>query len=99
MASASPRFGEWGGPPDGNQPMPVPALDLAFAPRDADLDALVKSPMPEGLTLSRGQIVGPPRIPPSGGCAGCNAATSGDDFAAAGVCAVALLAMTRRKRR
>jgi hypothetical protein len=100
VACASPHFGEWGGPPDGNQPMPVPALDLAFAPRDADLDALVKSPMPEGLTLSRGQIVGPPRIPPSGGgCAGCNAAPSGDDFAAAGVCAVALLAMTRRKRR
>ena len=99
VACASPRFGEWGGPPDGNQPMPVPALDLAFASRDADLDALVKSPLPEGLTLSRGQIVGPPRIPPSGGCAGCNAAPSGDDFAAAGVCAVALLAMTRRKRR
>jgi hypothetical protein len=100
VACANPRFGEWGGPPDGNQPMPVPALDLAFAPRDADLDALVKSPMPEGLTLSRGQIVGPPRIPPSGGgCAGCSTAPSGADFAVAGVCAVALLAMTRRKRR
>ena len=99
VACTSPHFGDWGGPPDGNQPMPVPALDLAFAPRDADLEALVKSPLPEGLTLSRGQIVGPPRIPPRGGCAGCNAAPSGDDFAAAGVCAVALLAMTRRKRR
>jgi MYXO-CTERM domain-containing protein len=100
VACANPRFGEWGGPPDGNPPMPVPALDLAFAARDADLGALVKSPLPDGLALSRGEAVGPPRIPPSsGGCAGCSTAPSGGDFAVAGVGALALLAMTRRRRR
>jgi hypothetical protein len=100
VACQNPRFGEWGGPPDGNQqPMPVPAVDLAFAARDADVGALVKSGLPEGLTLSHGQPVAPPRIPPSGGCAGCSTAPSGEDFAAAGVCAVAFVAMTRRRRR
>jgi hypothetical protein len=100
VACANPRWGEWGGPPDGNPPMPVPALDLAFAPRGADLAALVKSPLPEGLTLSRGEAVGPPRIPPSGGgCAGCNTAPSGGDFAVAGVGALAVLAITRSRRR
>jgi hypothetical protein len=99
VACANPRRGNWGGPPDGNQPMPVPAVDLAFAARDADVAALVKSGLPEGLTLSRGEAVGPPRIPPSGGCAGCSAAPAGEDFAAAGVCMVAFLAMTRRRRR
>ncbi|MGD0525221.1 MAG: DUF2330 domain-containing protein [Polyangiaceae bacterium] len=99
VACASPRWGEWGGPPDGNPPMPVPALDLAFAPRDADLGALVKSPMPEGLTLSHGEVVGPPRVPPGGGgCAGCNTAPEGSDLAAASVFALAFVVMTRRKR-
>jgi hypothetical protein len=98
-ACQNPHFGEWSGPPDGNQPMPVPALDLAFAPRDADLGALVKSPMPDGLTLPSGQAVAPPRIPPSGGCAGCNAAApSGEDFAAASVVALVFVSMMRRKR-
>jgi MYXO-CTERM domain-containing protein len=99
VACPKPRFGEWGGPPDGNEPMPVPALDLAFAPRDADLGALVKSPLPEGLTLSQGHLVPPPRIPPSGGgCAGCNTAPGGGDVAAASLLALAFVAMTRRKR-
>jgi hypothetical protein len=98
VACANPRFGEWGGPPDGQPPMPVPAVDLAFAARDADVGALVKSGLPEGLTLSRGEPVAPPRIPPSGGCAGCSAAPSSEDFAAAGACALAFLAMTCRRR-
>jgi hypothetical protein len=99
VACANPRFGEWGGPPDGQPSLPVPALDLAFAPRDADLARLVKSPVPEGLTLSNGTPMGPPRIPPGGGCAGCSAAPSGGDFAAASMCAMAFLTLTRRKRR
>jgi hypothetical protein len=98
VACVSPHFGEWGGPPDGQQPMPVPAVDLAFAARDVDVGALVKSGLPEGLTLSRGEPVAPPRIPPSGGCAGCTAAPAGEDVAAAGACALAFLAMTRRRR-
>jgi MYXO-CTERM domain-containing protein len=63
----------------------VPALDLAFAARDADLGSLVKSPLPEGLTLSQGQAVGPPRIAPSGGCGGC--ATTGSETGSGAVLA------------
>jgi MYXO-CTERM domain-containing protein len=79
--------------------MPVPAVDLAFAARDADVAALVKSGLPEGLELSRGEPVAPPRIPPGGGCAGCSTAPAGEDLAVAGACALAFLAMTRRRRR
>ena len=100
VACENPRYGEWGGPPDGQPPMPVPAVDLAFAARDADLGALVKSGLPEGMTLSNGQPVGPPRIPPGGGgCAGCSTAPSGEDYAVAGLCALGFLAMTRRRKR
>jgi hypothetical protein len=103
VTCANPQFGVWGGPPDGRGAGPVPALDLAFAPRDADLGSLVKSGLPEGITLSRGEPVAPPRIPPSGGCAGCATARRGDDLAGAGGC-VALVAATawraaRRRRR
>jgi hypothetical protein len=103
VACANPHFGDWGGPPDGRSAGAVPALDLAFAPRDADLGALVKSALPEGITLSRGEAVGPPRIPPSGGCAGCATARTGNDLAGVGAC-VAVLAATvwraaRRRRR
>jgi hypothetical protein len=100
LACEHPNFGIWGGPPDGRVPEPVPAMNLAFAARDADLAALVKSPLPEGLTLSRGEAVGPPRIPPSGGgCAGCSTAPKTGDFVAAGACAFAFVAMMRRSRR
>ncbi|HEY1693438.1 MAG TPA: DUF2330 domain-containing protein [Polyangiaceae bacterium] len=100
VACENPRFGEWGGPPDGTPSMPVPAMDLAFAPRDADLASLVKGPAPEGITLSRGTPAAPPRIPPaSSGCAGCSAAPSGGDVAAAGVFALAFVAMARVARR
>ncbi|HEY8042149.1 MAG TPA: hypothetical protein VIF15_20235, partial [Polyangiaceae bacterium] len=98
VACEHPSYGVWGGPPDGRDPGAVPALDLAYAPRDADLAALVKSPLPEGLTLSTGVPHGPPRIPPTGGCAGCNAAPSTEDFATAGVFAVGFLVLTRRRR-
>jgi hypothetical protein len=100
VACENPRFGNWGGPPDGHDPGTVPALDLAFAARDADLGALVKSPLPEGLTLSQGQAVGPPRIPPSGGCSGCtvrSASPSGEDYALVGVCGVAVLVVLRKR--
>jgi hypothetical protein len=103
VTCAHPQFGVWGAPPDGRGAGPVPAVDLAFAPRDADLGALVKSALPEGVTLSRGEPVAPPRIPPSGGCAGCATARSGDDLATAGGCVAVLAAMAwraaRRRRR
>jgi hypothetical protein len=98
VACPQPTFGIWGGPPDGHDPGVVPALDLAFAARNADLSALVKSPLPDGITLSRGVAVGPPRIPPSG-CAGCNSAPSTGDFLAAGASVFAFFAWTRMRAR
>ena len=105
VACSEPHFGQWGGPPDGHDPGAVPAMDLAFAARDADLSALVKSPLPEGITLARGQLAlpppphAPPRVPPSGGCAGCSAAPPGQDLAAGGIVFVAVTAMVRRRSR
>jgi hypothetical protein len=94
-----PHFGGWGGPPDGRDATPLPAVDLAFTERNADLGALVKSPLPEGIPLSRGTPSAPPRIPPGRGCAGCSAAGSAGDFAAAGLCALALAATSWRSAR
>ena len=100
VACASPHFGDWGGPPDGNAPGTVPALDLAYVARGADLGDFVKGGTIEGTQMSEGHVVGPIRIPPGGGggCAGCNAAPGPEDFAAAGACALAFLVMTRRRR-
>jgi hypothetical protein len=100
VACDNPRFRNWGGPPDGHDPGVVPALDLAFAARDADLGALVKSPLPEGLTLSQGQTVGPPRIAPSGGCGACAVRSntpSGEDYVLVGGCAVVVLVIARKR--
>jgi len=48
IACASPRRGRWGGPPNGAQPPPAPALDLASAPRGAvQLASIVKQNIPE----------------------------------------------------
>jgi hypothetical protein len=103
VACDSPQFGMWGGPPDGRDGTPLPAIDLAFTARDADLGALVKSPLPEGIALSKGTPAAPPRIPAGGGCAGCNMAEGANDLAAGGLGAVALAAMswwsTRRRSR
>jgi len=98
VACESPHFGEWGGPPDGNSPGTVPALDLAYVARGADLADFVKGGTVEGTQMSQGHVVGPIRIPPGGGgCAGCNTAPGAEDFAAAGACALAFLVMTRRR--
>ncbi|HEY8091787.1 MAG TPA: DUF2330 domain-containing protein [Polyangiaceae bacterium] len=97
VACESPHFGDWGGPPDGAEPMPVPALDLAFAPRDADLASLVKSPAPDGIPWTPSPEPG--HVTRGGGCAGCSASPSGMDFAALGVAGLGMLAMVRRRRR
>jgi hypothetical protein len=100
VACESPQFGVWGGPPDGNTPPTVPALDLAYVARDADLGSFVKSGTIEGTAMSQGHVAGPIRIPPgSSGCAGCSTAPSTEDLAAAGVCALVFLGMTRLQRR
>jgi hypothetical protein len=101
VSCENPRYGSWGGPPDGHDPGTTPAMNLAFAARDVDLAAFVKSPLPEGLTLSHGEVVPPPHIPPStGGCAGCRVGVpAGDDYVALGACATALLVVARRTAR
>jgi MYXO-CTERM domain-containing protein len=73
-------------------------MDLAFAARDVDVASLVKGSLPDGVTLSRGTLAGPPRIPPTGGCAGCSAAPGAEDYATAGLFALGFLVMTRKRR-
>jgi hypothetical protein len=99
VACANPNYGVWGGPPDGHDPGTTPAVGLAFAARDVDVAALVKGTLPDGLALAKGQPVGPPRIPPSGGCAGCVTAPGGLDWATGGAAVVLFYAMTRNRRR
>jgi MYXO-CTERM domain-containing protein len=99
VACEHPQFGSWGGPPDGHDPGTTPAVDLAFAARDVDVAALVTGPLPEGLALSRGTPMGPPRIPPTGGCAGCSTAPGAEDWAVASLMGLAFLAITRSRRK
>ena len=70
-----------------------------IAARDVDVAALVKSPLPPGLELSKGTPAGPPRIPPSGGCAGCATTPGGLDWATAGLGVLLFYGMTRRARK
>ena len=99
VACDSPNYGVWGGPPDGHDPGTTPAVGLAFAARDVDVAALVTGTLPEGLALAKGVPVAPPRIPPSGGCAGCATAPGGLDWATGGAAVVLFYAMTRGRRK
>ena len=98
VTCASPRFGTGAGHPT-RDPGTTPAMNLAFAARDVDVAALVKSPLPPGLELSKGTPAGPPRIPPSGGCAGCATAPGGLDWATGAVGVMVFYGMTRRARK
>lgn len=57
----SPRRGKWGGPPGGNEPKPMPATELASAPRDKmALASIVAQDVPEiGVTAAAGQTTAP----------------------------------------
>jgi hypothetical protein len=99
VACQNPQFGVWGGPPDGRDPGATPAVDLAFAARDVDVAALVTGDLPPGLALSRGTPMGPPRIPPSGGCAGCTTAPGAEDWITASLLGFGLVAMVRGRRK
>jgi MYXO-CTERM domain-containing protein len=98
VACEHPQWNVWGGPPDGHDSSPVAAMDLAFAARDVDVASLVKGSLPDGMSLSKGTPSGPPRIPPTGGCAGCSAAPGAEDYATAGLFALGFLVMTRKRR-
>ena len=63
VACKAPRRGIWGGPPGGEEPAPVPALGLAFAPRaELKLPAVVIGDVPE-LGLRKGALepIGKPK--------------------------------------
>jgi len=98
VACEHPQWNVWGGPPDGHDASPVAAMDLAFAARDVDVASLVKGSLPDGVTLSKGTPAGPPRIPPTGGCAGCSTAPGAEDYATAGLFALGFLVLTRKRR-
>ncbi len=93
IACQSPKRGKWGGPPAGataDDGRPKPALNLAFAPRGAQLGTFLAAPVPEldvkptaaGAAPAAGAMDGgsdgatPPATPPTGsrGCGGCAAA-------------------------
>jgi hypothetical protein len=98
VACQNPRFGVWGGPPNGRDPGTVPAMGLAFAARDVDVAKLVTGPLPASLALSKGHPVGPPRIPP-GGCAGCTTAPGALDWATGAAAVFVFYGMTRSRRK
>jgi MYXO-CTERM domain-containing protein len=99
---ANPRRGVWGGPPGNPYGVQTrPATNIAFVPRGGvDLAALVKTPIPETGALSSGGPTPPFQVPPApGGCAGCAAASGGDDVAAGILGVLGLTLFTRRRRR
>jgi hypothetical protein len=61
----NPRRGKWGGPPGGGEPKPMPATELASAPRDKmALASIVAQDVPEiGVTAAADQTAAPPAQP------------------------------------
>jgi len=69
IACDRPQRGRWGGPPNGREPRPVPALDLAFVQRRGiRLDQLIRQRVPElGIGTGGGggaRQPGPSKAPP-----------------------------------
>jgi hypothetical protein len=93
----SPRFGVWGGPPQGAMEKPVVARDLAFAPRDASLATFLPGYEGKSAALPPTDYT-PPKTEPfsrsSGGCGRCDAGAGG----LGGLVSVALLGLLRRRR-
>jgi len=78
VACDDPQPGRWGPPPNGAEPPPAPATDLAFAARGTDLGSYLAEDLPElSVRASEGESVQTEpgtgsRIPTgSGGCASC----------------------------
>ncbi|WAS92640.1 DUF2330 domain-containing protein [Nannocystis punicea] len=93
----SPRRGIWGGPPPGQAAQGTQvARDLAFVARDAELSTFLTGEAGETAALPSGPFTPPePKTLPPAGCARCDAGEVG----AAGMLAVGLLALVRRRRR
>ncbi len=98
-----PTRGVWGGPPRGQaaDANPKPAINLAFAPRNADLAAYVKQSdlMALGFLVAAAPATsdaGATPTPEKKGCGGCNTSGTG---AVTFPIALALLALLRRRRK
>ncbi len=80
----------------------TPVLSIPATPPPVDLDSGLAGASTVTLDAgSPGPDVAPPPVPlppPPGGCAGCRAAPSGGDLAAASLFALAFVVMIRRKR-
>ncbi len=94
---ANPRRGVWGGPPNGDEPAPAAATNIAFAPRGKiALPDLVNQDIPE-IGVKQG-------VPLPGGAGfnakpqGCGCQSNGTDLAAgAGLAGLGLLIARRRR--
>jgi len=95
----NPQRGIWGGPPDGHQPQPAAATNLAFAPRGKiALPNVVAQDVPE-IGVKQG-------VPLPGGAAfsnkpqGCGCQGTGADLAGGvGLAGLGLILVRRRRRR
>jgi hypothetical protein len=99
IACEHPQRGIWGGPPAGDTPVVQPALNLAFAARDADLGDFLKDREPQGSVLSPAGPTPLLVVPKGGGCAGCSVHDGGDEIAGAIVCGLGFAIVLRRSRR
>jgi hypothetical protein len=90
IACANPVRGRWGGPPNGRQPRPAPALQLAFAPRGkTKLSSLLVSDVPEIKVKAYRK---PAAKPAAGAGAGSGSAIKTSPSAPAGGLAASVLA-------
>jgi hypothetical protein len=82
----------------------TPVLSIPATPPPVDLDAGLMDASSLIVDAGAPNVVAPlsvpvpPTPPPQSGCAGCSAAPSGGDFAAASLFVLAFVVMTRRKR-
>ena len=99
----APRYGNWGGPPQGARPKAKPARDLAFAPRGKiQLASFVREDVPE-INLLAGKptpVRGPGATTPAPSAKGCGGCATGGEARASSVVlfALGLLLLGRRRR-
>jgi MYXO-CTERM domain-containing protein len=108
---ANPRRGMWGGPPSGGAPPLRPALDTAFAKRDASLTAMIAQDIPELKLIAAApmQPNGTGTTPPANaadpgqtkkkksGC-GCSGTGPSEHGGTAALFLIAAVMMRRRRR-
>ena len=96
---ANPRRGVWGGPPNGNEPSPTAATNIAFAPRGKiALPNLVNQDIPEIGVKQGVPLPGGAGFNDKGQGCGCQS-TSTDLAAGAGLAGLGLLIARRRRKR